>query len=418
MQMSVMDRIYDSFIDHFLGGTGGTGVVNEETGGGYSHENSLKILETVQLYIDNLQGVMCEGLSEDGFAIVSHCQKLVKDKWRDTMGADTPPRCEPGSPIKTSGSNNDEDVVEVDMNSLSPVAVDLHPNSQSPTLALLPALELKSPRIDNDNDGSKSYSTKRRNVNSLVNNTSNLSDDEVHDLVRCAVRRQVELEVYVACSQRLHHVLESGFQKHDAIIDRNIEILYPNPQSFYGIAVTTTSPTSWEKVVMMVSNIRHHYLPRDRLNYLISCAKEIPRVYAVEHPSNPDHLGADEFLPIFIYVLVQARIPNILALNAEMQALLDPEKRVGESGYYLATLEAAIEHIRDLSSFSFSLGDDQSLGISELTGDEQIKAIESAGISFHLHSDSDSDEGSDESDQDTDVDEETKTRRKSVVVSD
>ena len=98
-----------------------------------------------------------------------------------------------------------------------------------------------------------------------------------------------------------------------------------------------------------------------------------------------------------------------------MQALVDPEKRVGESGYYLATLEAAIEHIRDLSSFS-TTSDGRPRGISELTGDEQIKAIENAGISFHLDSDSDSDsdEGSDETDEDTDVDEETQTRRKSM----
>ena len=409
MQMSVMDRIYDSFIDHFLGGTGGgTGVVSEEVGGGYSHDNSLKILETVQLYMDNLQGVMCEGLSEDGFAIVSHCQKLIQDKWRDTMGADTPPRSVPGTPTNINLPKSNECTVstsvEDDVNSLSPADL----NIKLPSSA--PAPEPASPKVD---DRSQSHSTERKEVHSLVKNTSNLSSDEVHDLVRTAVRRQVELEVYVACSERLWQVLESGFEEEDALIDRNIEILYSNPQSFYGISVTTISPTSWEKVVMMVSNIRHHYLPRDRLNYLISCAKEIPDVYATEHPSNPDHLGADEFLPIFIYVLVQARIPNLLALNAEMQALVDPEKRVGESGYYLATLEAAIEHIRDLSSFS-TTSDGRPRGISELTGDEQIKAIENAGISFHLDSDSDSDEGSDETDEDTDVDEETQTRRKSM----
>lgn len=48
-------------------------------------------------------------------------------------------------------------------------------------------------------------------------------------------------------------------------------------------------------------------------------------------------LGADDILPIFIYILVQANIPNVLSLNHELQSFCDPEKRLSEDGYYLAT---------------------------------------------------------------------------------
>ena len=61
-----------------------------------------------------------------------------------------------------------------------------------------------------------------------------------------------------------------------------------------------------------------------------------------------DHLGADDFLPIFIYVLVQADIPDLKYLQTVLCTLCDPDKRLSETGYYVATFEAAVQHIMDL----------------------------------------------------------------------
>ncbi len=55
--------------------------------------------------------------------------------------------------------------------------------------------------------------------------------------------------------------------------------------------------------------------------------------------------GADETLPIFIYILVHADIPDMLVLNAELQNIVDSDCVLSETGYYLATLEAAICHV-------------------------------------------------------------------------
>ena len=59
-------------------------------------------------------------------------------------------------------------------------------------------------------------------------------------------------------------------------------------------------------------------------------------------------LGADDFLPIFIYALVKSQILDIILINEEVQALCDPDSRLSEAGYYLATLEASIQHILDI----------------------------------------------------------------------
>jgi hypothetical protein len=87
-------------------------------------------------------------------------------------------------------------------------------------------------------------------------------------------------------------------------------------------------------------------------------------------------ISADDFLPLFTFVLVQAGLPQLLLVKELMVALVDDEDTYGEcgtlllllplprppidirfqhvvvlmfSGYYLATLEAATQHICDLA---------------------------------------------------------------------
>ncbi len=61
-------------------------------------------------------------------------------------------------------------------------------------------------------------------------------------------------------------------------------------------------------------------------------------------------ISADDFLPLFTYVVVQAGIPHLFLLKELMIALIANEDAYGECGYYLATLEAAIQHVHDLAS--------------------------------------------------------------------
>ena len=69
----------------------------------------------------------------------------------------------------------------------------------------------------------------------------------------------------------------------------------------------------------------------------------------------PTAVSADDFLPMFTYVLVQANLPHLLIAKELMTTLVDDEETYGECGYYLATLEAALRHITDLANdFKFS----------------------------------------------------------------
>lgn len=60
-------------------------------------------------------------------------------------------------------------------------------------------------------------------------------------------------------------------------------------------------------------------------------------------------ISADDFLPLFTYLLVQCGVSNIFLLKEIMHNLIMNEDIYGECGYYLATLEASIYHIIDLA---------------------------------------------------------------------
>ncbi|KAE9355699.1 hypothetical protein PF008_g3950 [Phytophthora fragariae] len=65
-------------------------------------------------------------------------------------------------------------------------------------------------------------------------------------------------------------------------------------------------------------------------------------------PQEEDVLSGDDFLPIFIYVIVHSDLEAPILTQVLLNRLCDPEKRRSESGYYLATFEAALHHILSL----------------------------------------------------------------------
>jgi hypothetical protein len=70
----------------------------------------------------------------------------------------------------------------------------------------------------------------------------------------------------------------------------------------------------------------------------------------LEHPCTRGHssLGADDFLPIFIYCVVNAGIDRPCALCALLKHLCNYLQQIGEVGYYLSSFEATIMYIHEM----------------------------------------------------------------------
>lgn len=62
-------------------------------------------------------------------------------------------------------------------------------------------------------------------------------------------------------------------------------------------------------------------------------AHAIPALYRKEHPGDDaESLGADDFLPIFIFVLVNSKVEGMAAQAVIVESLCDPKKMMGEAG--------------------------------------------------------------------------------------
>lgn len=85
-------------------------------------------------------------------------------------------------------------------------------------------------------------------------------------------------------------------------------------------------------------------LPSDKLDVLVGAVKEVHATFKREHPRE-SALGADDFLPIMIYILVQAGVQRLLAIKTLLSALCDPARLLSEAGYCVATLEAAADFL-------------------------------------------------------------------------
>ncbi|GKY95179.1 hypothetical protein MPSEU_000481300 [Mayamaea pseudoterrestris] len=189
-------------------------------------------------------------------------------------------------------------------------------------------------------------------------------------LVREAVREQIEIEVYVPLRGVMSRWLVNGWRHEDIEIQFKISELRKRPQVRFRIAEGMLSPTGWSTVCSILKEgVGQSTLPCVKLRAIVEAAREISRLVSSEHgathlgqeglaTSRSPNLGADNFLPIFIYCMVKADLDRPCALGVLLKTLCDPINKIGEIGYYLACYEAAMSYIQELD---LSVTDDQEI---------------------------------------------------------
>eukprot|EP01052_Picozoa_sp_SAG31_P023766 SAG31_NODE_1982_length_6745_cov_8.400090_3_plen_1022_part_00 len=139
--------------------------------------------------------------------------------------------------------------------------------------------------------------------------------------------------------------------------------LRSKPQSFYGIDAAHSSPSGWAQAVQQLECIgRSNLMPSEMLTELLRTATVIHDTFVLEHKrgdsdgnasdkgemarSSDVYLAGDDFLPIFIFVVVRSDVEELPLLLHFMQKLCDPDLLAGKGGYYLTVLESVLECVR------------------------------------------------------------------------
>jgi hypothetical protein len=147
-------------------------------------------------------------------------------------------------------------------------------------------------------------------------------------------------------------------QNDEKMAVKKLRFLRSRTQGEWLIPPEFQSDQNWENAMFELAGIERNPTPSMKLYALLRCAKAIytefkefviPRI-AFEKPDKASEtvLGADDFLPIFIYVLCHSDI-NTPLLNKELLwSLCHPDQLYGESGYYLTVYESALEFVENI----------------------------------------------------------------------
>jgi hypothetical protein len=93
-----------------------------------------------------------------------------------------------------------------------------------------------------------------------------------------------------------------------------IQELRKRPQTLFRIPEDKISPSDWQSVAQILKHgVGLSTLPCVKLRAIVEAAREISLLYEREH-GNKQVLGADDFLPIFIFTVVRAEMERPCAL--------------------------------------------------------------------------------------------------------
>ena len=102
--------------------------------------------------------------------------------------------------------------------------------------------------------------------------------------------------------------------------------------------------------------IKGYRAPRDKVICVLNCCKVI--VGLLKSSKSAD-TSADSFVPLLIYVVLQAHPEHLVSNIQYILRFRNQDKLGGEAGYYLSSLSGAIQFIESLDRTSLTVSDDE-----------------------------------------------------------
>ncbi|KAL7873569.1 hypothetical protein AOLI_G00126400 [Acnodon oligacanthus] len=184
-----------------------------------------------------------------------------------------------------------------------------------------------------------------------------IQSTELQNLQESAGYTEEKLEVVIEaalCKSVLKPLREAIYNGLKDIHSRagTLKRLKENQQIVLGttttdLGVTTGVPDTpvMEKIQVKLGNLHQEYSPQKKIDLLLKTCKIIYESMSVGCPGKAH--GADDFLPVLMYVLARCNMTALLLDVEYMMELMDPALQLGEGSYYLTTTYGALEHIKN-----------------------------------------------------------------------
>ncbi|XP_008593096.1 PREDICTED: ras and Rab interactor 3 isoform X1 [Galeopterus variegatus] len=188
----------------------------------------------------------------------------------------------------------------------------------------------------------KSYLLQSTELKTLVDPSLH-SEEELEAIVESALYKCVLKPLKEAINSCLHeiHSKDGSLQQ----LKENQLVILATTTTDLGVTTSVPEVPVMEKILQKFTSMHKAYSPEKKISILLKTCKLIYDSMALGNPGKP--YGADDFLPVLMYVLARSNLAEML-LNVEyMMELMDPALQLGEGSYYLTTTYGALEHIKN-----------------------------------------------------------------------
>ncbi|XP_047975194.1 vacuolar protein sorting-associated protein 9A-like isoform X1 [Salvia hispanica] len=126
------------------------------------------------------------------------------------------------------------------------------------------------------------------------------------------------------------------------------------------IKPTFQNETSWLLAQKELQKINMYKAPRDKLVCILNCCKVISNLLVnASLASKGDHPGADEFLPVLIYVTIKANPPQLHSNLSYIQRFRRQTRLVAESAYFFTNMLSVESFIMNMDSKALSMDESE-----------------------------------------------------------
>uniref|UniRef100_H3DN52 Ras and Rab interactor 3 n=1 Tax=Tetraodon nigroviridis TaxID=99883 RepID=H3DN52_TETNG len=189
----------------------------------------------------------------------------------------------------------------------------------------------------------KSYLLQSTELQSMLEPQHQYAPDKLENMVEAALCKSVLKplrEPIYQSLEKLHR--DDGSLKQ---LTDNQSTVLGSTTTALGISTAVPEASAMEKISIKMNKLHLDYSPQRKIDLLLKTCKIIYDSMSISSPAGRAH-GADDFLPVMMYVLARSNLSN-LQLDVEyMMELMDPSLALGEGSYYLTTTYGAVEHIK------------------------------------------------------------------------
>jgi len=202
-------------------------------------------------------------------------------------------------------------------------------------------------------NGMKEYilSHREKDLNKLLIETTKDSFQPDAMSLSSTVEKIVENSIITPLQKKIINAIQLKTREGDLTLATRILSLKNRPQEYFGINVEYATPSNYLTAVTELNYITKSALPSDMVMALLATARSIYTTVNYEKTKagkKVEFLSADDFLPIFIYVIVHADIDQLETLSEYIYELCDPELLNGEGGYYLTVFVSCLQYLKTL----------------------------------------------------------------------